>query len=117
MSPAALSVEVAYSPRAGVVECVTLRLPAGATVADAIRASGLVERHRLDAATLRAGVWCKAQELHVLLRDRDRVELYRPLLVDPKEARRLRYKRHLERQRAGQAARAGGVGSSSASGS
>jgi hypothetical protein len=35
----------------------------------------------------------------VVLRDRDRVEIYRPLAVDPKEARRLRYKRHLERPR------------------
>jgi hypothetical protein len=39
------------------------------------------------------GVWGRKQPLDAALRDRDRVELYRPLQVDPKEARRLRYKR------------------------
>ena len=89
-----ISVEVAYSPRPGVVDNVPLQLPEGATLADALQASGLLTRHALDAATLRAGVWCKAKELATVLRDRDRVEIYRPLFVDPKEARRQRYKRH-----------------------
>jgi putative ubiquitin-RnfH superfamily antitoxin RatB of RatAB toxin-antitoxin module len=94
---AMLAVEVAYSPAAGEVDCVALSLPPGATVADALRASGLLQRHGLDAATLRVGVWCRVQEAGTLLRDRDRVEIYRPLLVDPKEARRQRYKRHRQR--------------------
>ena len=63
-----IAVDVAYSPRAGEVECVALRMAAGSTVADALRASGLLERHRLDTAGLRIGVWCKAQELETLLR-------------------------------------------------
>lgn len=90
-------VEVAYSPRAGEVEVVALQLPPGATVADALRASGLLAKHGLDEAALRTGVWCKPKEAGTLLRDRDRVEIYRPLRVDPKEARRQRYKRHLEK--------------------
>ncbi len=89
-----ISIEAAYSPRPGVVDIVPLQLPEGSTVADALDASGLVQRHALDKATLRAGVWCKPKEAATPLRDRDRVEIYRPLLVDPKEARRLRYKRH-----------------------
>lgn len=91
---AALSVEVIYCPAPGVNERVTLTLAPGATVADALRESGLLARHQLSLEGLRVGVWCKAREIGALLRDRDRVEIYRPLTVDPKEARRLRYKRH-----------------------
>jgi len=57
-------------------------------VADALRASGLVAKHGLDEAVLRTGVWCKPKEAGTLLRDRDRVEIYRPLKFDPREARR-----------------------------
>ncbi len=83
-----LSVTVACSPRAGVVDEVLLSLPEGATVADALRASGMGDRH--DTSGLAIGVWGMLAEPGDRLRDRDRVELYRPLLVDPKEARRLR---------------------------
>lgn len=88
---AELRVSVAFSPRAGEVDETELLLPAGATVADALQASGLQARHPshvLDA--LPVGVWGAFCERDALLRDRDRVELYRPLLVDPKEARRQR---------------------------
>ncbi len=86
-----LSVSVAYSPRAGEVDEVNLKLEPGATVADALRASGLQARYPatpLDA--LPVGVWGVFCERSDALRDRDRVELYRPLRVDPKEARRRR---------------------------
>ena len=88
-----IRVEVAWSPRPRAVEVVALVLPQGSTVADALRASGLVQRHGLDEASLRVGVWGRASEGASVLRDRDRVEIYRPLRVDPKEARRQRYKR------------------------
>ena len=95
MAPAdpALRVEVAYSPAPRQVQTVALQLPLGSTVADALRASGLLERHALVLDTLRCGVWGRVQPLDWVLRDGDRVEAYRPLGVDPKEARRLRYKR------------------------
>ena len=96
--PAALRVEVCWSPQAGEVECVALELPAGATVAEALRASGLAERHPAIAEAP-VGVWGKLKSLETLLRDLDRVEIYRPLRVDPKEARRLRYRQHRERYR------------------
>ena len=83
-----LSVTVAYSPRAGVVDETLLSLPEGATVADALRESGIPARH--DIGQLAVGVWGGLVEPSDRLRDRDRVELYRPLAVDPKEARRLR---------------------------
>jgi putative ubiquitin-RnfH superfamily antitoxin RatB of RatAB toxin-antitoxin module len=83
-----LSVTVAYSPRAGVVDEVLLSLSEGATVSDALRESGFATRH--DTAQLAVGVWGVLAEPGDRLRDRDRVELYRPLQMDPKEARRLR---------------------------
>jgi uncharacterized protein len=93
-----LRVTVAYSPRAGVVDEVQLDLPAGASVRDALVASGLAARHpAVDFAALRWGVWGKLREPGDALRDQDRVEIYRPLSVDPKEARRLRYRQHRER--------------------
>ena len=47
----------------------------------------------LQQAELKAGIWSRVRDLSTPLRDLDRVEIYRPLQVDPKEARRLRYKR------------------------
>jgi putative ubiquitin-RnfH superfamily antitoxin RatB of RatAB toxin-antitoxin module len=94
---AVLRVEVAYCPATGVVDRVVLQLHEGSCLQDAIDASGLCQRHALDAASLKAGIWGRVQPLHTPLRDQDRVELYRPLLVDPKEARRLRYKRAKQR--------------------
>lgn len=93
MDHAEIDVEVVYCPRPGQIDRTALRLPAGSTVAAALQASGVGERHGIACADLRCGVWCKAQEPDTELRAGDRVEIYRPLNVDPKEARRLRYKR------------------------
>lgn len=89
-----LSVQVAYSPAPRQVDSVVLKLPAGSTVADALRASGLLQRHGLALdAGLSVGVWMKVRPLDTPLREADRVEIYRPLQVDPKEARRQRYRK------------------------
>ena len=98
---APLRVTVAYSPRPREVDLVELSLAAGATVIDALRASGLLERHpEIQLSEQKIGVWGKAAALDTPLRDGDRVELYRALQVDPKEARRLRYRSHRERTKA-----------------
>jgi putative ubiquitin-RnfH superfamily antitoxin RatB of RatAB toxin-antitoxin module len=91
-----IRVEVAYCPRPGTCERVMLELDVPVTLADALHASGLVQRHGWDPQTLRVGIWGRAQPLQAPLRDQDRVEIYRPLVVDPKEARRLRYRRQRE---------------------
>jgi hypothetical protein len=97
-----LSVTVAYSPVAGVVDEVSVQLPDGARLEDALRASRLLERHaEIDLAVQRVGIWGKVQPLDAPLRDRDRVEVYRPLQVDPKEARRQRYRKHRLKMKAG----------------
>lgn len=90
-APPALHVEVVYAAAPHDVRCAALTLPAGATVADALRASRLLEG--LDPAALQAGIWGRTAALDARLRDGDRVELTRALLMDPKEARRLRYQR------------------------
>ena len=97
MGPAeapSLAVEVIYCPGPDEVDAVQLRLPLGATVHDALRLSGVLTRHpAVDVAQRRFGIWGKLTGLETPLRDQDRVEVYRPLLVDPKEARRQRHAR------------------------
>jgi len=89
-----LSVQVAYSPQPEQVDLVALTLPPASTVRDALLASGLLQRHGLGAPdALTCGVWARIRPLDHPLREGDRVELYRPLKVDPKEARRQRYRK------------------------
>lgn len=70
-------------------DAVALTLPAGATAADALRASGLLERHP-EIANPKLGIYGRTVAAGTRLSDGDRVEVYRALLVDPKEARRRR---------------------------
>jgi len=86
-----LRVAVACSPVPGAAVEVELWLAPGATARDALRSSGLPEA--VAAASIEAppiGVWGRPCAPETRLRDGDRVELYRPLAMDPKEARRLR---------------------------
>lgn len=83
-----VSVAVALPGRQEVIE---LELGPGATLADAIAAARLAERFPgVDFAAMRAGIWSHAAKLATVLRDGDRVELYRPLNADPKDMRRTR---------------------------
>lgn len=89
-----ISVRVCYSPAPRVVDEVHLHLPAGSTLAEALKASGLLERHALVLDDqLSVGIWAKARPLDTPLREADRVEIWRGLKVDPKEARRQRYRK------------------------
>jgi putative ubiquitin-RnfH superfamily antitoxin RatB of RatAB toxin-antitoxin module len=87
-----IRVEVVYCAAPHATDRSELQLPDGATLADALRASGVLERNGLAVADVDAGIWGRVQPPDAPLRDRDRVEIYRPLTVDPKEARRLRYR-------------------------
>jgi len=62
----------------------------GATVADALADSGIAATTGIDLDAHDVGIWSKPVARSALLRDGDRVEVYRPLQVDPKEARRAR---------------------------
>lgn len=88
MTGSTIAVEVAYAePQKQVL--VEVSLPAGATVADAIEASGIqAEFTSVAFDELEAGVWGRVVSRDTPLRDGDRVELYRPLEIDPKAARR-----------------------------
>jgi putative ubiquitin-RnfH superfamily antitoxin RatB of RatAB toxin-antitoxin module len=89
-----MRVEVVYAAAPHDVRAVTLEMQEEATVADALRASHLLDGlAAADADALQAGIWGRTAALDTRLRDGDRVELTRGLLVDPKEARRLRYRR------------------------
>ena len=95
MAPAdGMLVAVVFGFAPGQVDEVKLQLPVGGTLAQALLASGLLGRHGLQLQQVQMGIWGRMQGLDTVLRDNDRVELYRPLQVDPKEARRLRYGKH-----------------------
>ena len=87
-------VEVVYAAAPHDVRCAALTLPPGATVEDALRASRLLDGLSDETAgALQTGIWGRTVSPDVRLRDGDRVELTRGLAIDPKEARRLRYRR------------------------
>lgn len=89
-----ISVELAWSTTPQQTASLHLQLPAGSTALAALRASGLAERLGVDVLdSLTLALWGRTCPLTTVLRDNDRLELLRPLLVDPKESRRLRYQR------------------------
>ena len=107
--PALMSVELVYAAAPHVLETVTLRLPVGASAGDALRASGFGDRfgdllgdllgdRSGDRSGelrdgLRLGLWGRLCAPAETLSDGDRLELLRPLLIDPMEARRQRLRR------------------------
>jgi len=63
----------------------------GTTVADAIQAGGILQKYpEIDLAVNKLGIFGKLTQADTVLRDKDRVEIYRPLIADPKEVRRKR---------------------------
>ena len=85
-----VNVEVAYAkPEQQVI--VTLAMQEGATVEAAIKASGLLELFpEIAASEFKAGIFGVVCKLDQPVREGDRIEIYRALLHDPKEARRQR---------------------------
>ena len=73
-------------------EIVHLRLPEGSTVQRAVETSGLLQKHpEIDLAKgNKLGIFAKLVKADAVLRDKDRIEIYRPLIADPKEVRRKR---------------------------
>jgi len=85
-----ISVQVVFAtPKVQVI--MDLALEEGASIAEAISASGLCTRFpEIDCENLQAGVWGKIRSRDDPLREGDRVEIYRELKADPKDARRSR---------------------------
>ena len=87
-----LHVEVAYAePRHQMI--IPLDVPEGTTLIEAVKLSGILDEFpRIDLDKNRVGVFGKLGKPDQPLRDGDRVEIYRPLIADPKEVRRERAK-------------------------
>lgn len=62
----------------------------GTTIEAALAASGVLSELGIDLATTPVGIYGKKKPLDTVLRERDRIELYRPLVADPKDSRRRR---------------------------
>jgi putative ubiquitin-RnfH superfamily antitoxin RatB of RatAB toxin-antitoxin module len=87
-------VTVCWSPAPRQVLEWSLDVAEGATVADALRASGFAEAAGCsDLAEVEAGIWGRRCALQQPVREGDRIEVYRGLRVDPKVARRERFRK------------------------
>lgn len=87
-----ITVEVVYA-RPEAQDLVRLQLPAGSTLLEAVQRSGLLERHAdIDLQQGSFGIFSKREKdpASRRLQEGERVEIYRPLRLDPKEARRAR---------------------------
>jgi putative ubiquitin-RnfH superfamily antitoxin RatB of RatAB toxin-antitoxin module len=87
-----MQIEIAYAqPQRAIVKL--LRLPAGSCVADALRLAALdPEFAGVDLANSAFGIFGRLTRADHILKDGDRIEIYRPLAADPKTARRARAK-------------------------
>ena len=87
-----MRIEVAYAkPEEQVI--LVVRVEEGCRAQEAIQRSGILERFpEINLAQNKVGIFSKMVELNALLREGDRVEIYRPLMIDPKQARRARAK-------------------------
>jgi putative ubiquitin-RnfH superfamily antitoxin RatB of RatAB toxin-antitoxin module len=87
-----LRITLVYSPSPRQVHEIALELPEGASVNSALQAVSLQEDfQRLDMSQLQIGIWGRKALDSQLLCDLDRIEIYRPLKVNPKVARRERF--------------------------
>ena len=66
-------------------------VPQGTTLEGAIEVSGILNKYPdIDMSTNKVGIFSKLSKLDVVVRDKDRIEIFRPLIADPKEVRRKR---------------------------
>ena len=86
-TPPFLQVEVAYATPAR-QRIVKIRVPQGTTAAQAIEVSGIARDFPEALSRPGVGIFGRRVAEDYVLKEGDRVEIYRPLLVDPKEARR-----------------------------
>ncbi len=92
-SPARVCVLLVYSPAPRRMHALTLSLPPGGCVRDALALAVHDERFANLPEGASYGVWNRRVHVSQALMDGDRLEIYRPLRVDPKVARRERFKK------------------------
>ena len=100
MSSKLINIEVAYAlPTNQTI--VDVALKEGTTVQQAIEASNILEQFPdIDLKATKVGVWSRVVKLNDTLIDGDRIEIYRPLIADPKEIRKRRAEKAKEEGRA-----------------
>jgi len=87
-----LTVEIAYAGADKQV-LLSIQVTPSCSVQQAIESSGILEQcPEIDLACNKIGIFSKAVALHDRVKDKDRIEIYRPLLLNPMQARRLRAK-------------------------
>ncbi len=85
-----IDIEVVYA-LPGEQRLFSQQLPDGTTVAEAVGLCGVLDEYpEIDLAVNKLGIFGKLVKADAVLRDRDRIEIYRPLLADPREVRRRR---------------------------
>ncbi len=85
-----IHIEVVYATPA-LQKLITLKVAAGTSAEEAITQSGILDFFpEIDLSSNKIGIFSKACKLDTVLREKDRVEIYRALLADPKEIRRQR---------------------------
>lgn len=100
MSDDMLNIEVVYAlPEKQTL--LNLKVESGCSVEEGIRQSGVLKQHTdIDLTRNKVGVWYRTCKLSEPLREGDRIEIYRPLIADPKEIRRRRAEKAVEEGRA-----------------
>jgi putative ubiquitin-RnfH superfamily antitoxin RatB of RatAB toxin-antitoxin module len=90
MAAETFNIQVSYA-RDTVQFLRALQVPAGTTIEQAIAISGVLQEvPEVDLSAMQVGIYAKKKTLDTVLREHDRVEIYRPLIADPKNARRRR---------------------------
>ena len=83
-------VEVAYA-LSDKQSLISLEVEEGTTIKEAIEASGVLDTYdQIDLTRDKVGIFSKFATLDTVLREKDRVEIYRPLIADPKQVRKER---------------------------
>ncbi len=95
-----ITIEVAYA-LPNKQSLLQLQVDAGTTVEQAIDRSGVLVSHpEIDLTENKVGIWSKTCKLDKVLEDQDRIEIYRPLIADPKEVRKRRAEKAKQEGRA-----------------
>ena len=100
MSEQTVQIEVVYGTSSK-QDILDLSVPENTTVKEAIELSGILSMYEdIDLSVNNVGIWNKVVKLDATVSDLDRIEIYRPLIADPKEVRKLRAERAKEEGRA-----------------
>ncbi len=85
-----MNIEVAYALE-NKQTVLSLEVDEGTTLKQAIEISGILDQYpNIDLTKDKTGIFAKLAKLDTILREKDRVEIYRPLIADPKQIRKQR---------------------------